>query len=589
MTQAEIAEEPALDTRARPDFPHTSIVYFHGMGTPKRYEELTRVLDTLDRYAEEQNDPVGVGRLRGQGVKLEPSRVGADDPVAYVRFFRLLRLSNGQQRRVGTYRLYESFWSPAAAGGISAWQVLLWVLVRALNPVSVLSQSWRSRPRLKLTFLSRLAFDQRRTPTDQYRLLQRHYRAFEGMAFRRRFPKGRFRDYLTVLSEAHPEQAADLHKIARAWRSALRRSQWEVLFVGMVASLLLMGLVTLALGSAIRLLLLWGLPAAWFGALAERAMVLPLWILAVCAILLPLTAWFAGAFFRNFLSDVVFWTTTFEKDTRHQKRRDILKACEATLRHVLEDQQCTRVVVVGHSLGTAIAYETLLNLGRRARAEAGDRAGGPPALEALLPKLSHFITLGSPIDRISYFFNLHYSRYHRFNRVVEELAGNTSDPPFRLNKVRSLQWINLRDPADPVASRLFAPRSAWPNREEIVEIEVASSHVPDPVGAHVGYFGAKLSAKVLFDACVLNRPKVQAQESRSKGSRRFSAWARRLSWCLAALAILWLFVGAVGFWYINADLATASQRAFMATMGILVAVVLCGRVMDARHKLTLQA
>jgi len=573
----------------RSGFSHTSIVYFHGMGTPKRYEELTRVLDTLDRYAYEQADPRGIGQLRGQVVKLEPSRDGSDEPVAFVRFFRLLRLNNGQQRRVGAFRLYESFWSPAAAGGISAWHVLLWIFVRAFNPIAVLAQSWRSHQRLKLTFLSRLAFDQRRTPTDQYRLLQRHYRAFEGMDARRRYPKGSFEDYLALLTLAEPEKADDLHRLARAWRNALRRSQWEVLLVGFLASLLVVALGTLALGSAIRLLLLGGVQDGVFGPLAERALALPLWILAICAVLLPVATWFGRAFFQNFLSDVVFWTTTFEKDTRHQKRRDILKACEATLRHVLEDPRCDRVVVVGHSLGTAIAYETLLNLGRRSRAEAEIATPGKALLEPLLPKLSHFITFGSPIDRIAYFFNLHYSRYHRFNRVVEELAGTTADPPFRLNKMRNLEWVNIRDAADPVSSRLFAPRSAWPNREEIVEIEVASSHVPDPVGAHVGYFGSRLSAKVLFDACILNRSKVQAQDDRQAESLRFAVLARRLSWTLASLAVCCLFLGAVGFWIADGGLAAASQWAFLALTAGLAVVAWRGRVMDAKHKLTLQA
>ncbi len=566
---------------------HTSIVYFHGMGTPRRYEELTRVLDTLDRYAEAQNEPRTLGRLRNQVVKLEPSRVGGDDPVAFIHFFRLLWLDTGQQRRVGSYRLYESFWSPAAAGGISALQVLAWVLARAFNPFIVLLRPWRAHQRLKLTFLSRLAFDQRRVPTQLYKLLQRHYRAFEGMALRRQFPAGRFKDYLQVLRDHEPEDAESLVTLARRWRGALIRSQIEVLMVGLLTGAFLFGLVSLALGGAFRLLMALQLPLDATAPLARRAAALPDWILLLSAVVLPATYYFGRAFFRNFLSDVVFWTTTFEKDTRHQKRRDILKASEATLRHVLADPMCSRVVIVAHSLGTAIAYETLLNLGRRARAETGsdEDAGSEP----LLGKLSHFITFGSPIDRIAYFFNLHYSRYHRFNRVVDALAGTTWDPPFRLAKTRNLQWINVRDAADPVASRLFAPRSPLPNREEIVEIEAASSHVPNPVTAHTGYFDAALSAKILFDACILDRPQVQAQDHRPSWSRAYARWARRLCLALVAFAIGCMAVGAFAFWRGDPALATYAQGLFVVAMAALSVTFAIGAAFDSRHRLTLPA
>jgi hypothetical protein len=246
---------------------------------------------------------------------------------------------------------------------------------------------------------------------------------------------------------------------------------------------------------------------------------------------------------------------------------------------------CERVVVVAHSLGTAIAYETLLNLGRRARAEqSGDES---EAITPLLPKLSHFITFGSPIDRISYFFNLHFSRYHRFNKVSDELAGTTWDTPFRLQKVRALRWINVRDAADPVASRLFAPRSPFPNRDDIVEVEVANSHMPNPVGAHTGYFDSTLSAKVLFDACILNRPQVQLQETRPSWSKRFAAFGRTFTAILCVVAIACLMTGALAFWTLQPGTAVLAQAVFLTASGAITAVFGLGWLIDKRHSLKL--
>ncbi|MFT4954917.1 MAG: hypothetical protein ACI8U3_001291 [Brevundimonas sp.] len=571
---------------------HTSILYFHGMGTPKRYEELTRVLDSLDRFAEAANDDLRIGRLREQIVKLEPSRAGVDEPVAYIAFSRLLEVPNKGKRRVGLFRLYESYWSPQAAGGVSPLSVLLWVIGRIRNPFAVLLRPWRAHQRLALTFLYRLAFDRRKIPVARFQRLMTSYRSFEGMDQRRLHPAGWFHEFLRSVTAATDDkaEAAQLAADARAWRRSLIAAQLQVLVVAVFVAALLFGVATLAIAVLVALFQIIGLPLAYASGLEARNAILPGWILLGAAIGLPLGAVGVSAFFRNFLSDVVFWTTIFEKDVRYQKRRDILKACEATLIHALSDPQCERVVIVAHSLGTAIAYETLLNLGRRSRAQENrDALANGLRLEPLFSKLSHFVTFGSPIDRIAYFFSLQYSRYHRFNRVVDDLRGTVSDSPFRVQKARTLQWINIRDAADPVASRLFSPRGRLPNREEIIEIEASSSHAPDPAAAHGSYFDGALGARVLFDSCILDRKQVQAHHGRSKLSLGYTTWARRLFWAMTALALLCLTAGAVGYWTMSPALAVISQGLCGAALIVIVLLMVSGKIFDRISSLKLPA
>lgn len=571
---------------------YTSIVYFHGMGTPKRYEELSRILDTLDRYAEAQADPQ-LGLLRGQLVRLESPRSGGDEPIAFIEFFRLINSGRPDASRVGHFRLYESYWSPAAAGGVSSRQVLAWILTRTVNPIIVLFSSWRAHQRLKRTFLHRLYYDRGRIPVRHFQTLNTIYRSFEGMAHRRKFPKGRFEDFLQAAEAGNDDGSnatPELVRLARSWRGKLISSQMSVLWTAATIIGVLAASITLAIGVLLQGLDLIGAYPALLNPLLALSEGMPSWLAVVAAILLPLIFFYSRGFFTNFLSDVVFWTTTFEKDVRYQKRRDILRASEATLRHVLTDPSCERVVIVAHSLGTAIAYESLLALGRRAQVEEAEgKTTRPAAVTTLLHKLSHLITFGSPIDRIFYFFNLTYSRYHRFNKVTDDLMGGTGDPPFRIRKKRVLQWINIRDRNDPVASRLFSPRGRIPNREDIIEVEVACSHVPNPVRAHVGYFDARLSAKLLFDACILNREQVQAQDPRSPFSHQFSTVARTASRYLAFLVAWALIAGAIAFWTQLTLLAIVAQATFLVATALLIAIGAIGSWLDQKSPLTLPA
>jgi len=585
--QAQAVQGGGVQSRSRGSQGYTSIIYFHGMGTPRRYEELSRVLDTLDRYAETQ-DPAKIGMLRGQAVGLEPCRDGGEEPIAFLRFSRFLRQGDSETVGAGLYRLYESYWSPAAAGGASPLAVLGWVLTRILTPLSVLTQPWRAHQRLKNTFLNRLFYDRGKTPALGFQRLGAAYRAFEGMGARRTFPRGRFKDFEEHLSAEYedPGERAGLLALARRWRQSLWRAQGEAVLVGSATLAVLAGAVSMVAYIAA----VWARETGVAIPLVERLVasggqLQPLLVIFAAAVLV-FGAWRLAHFLRLFLSDVVFWTTTLEKDVRYQKRREILNAAESTVRHVLADAHCERIVILAHSLGTAIAYETLLRLGRKLDAERNAGATGPDGLAALR-KISHFITMGSPIDRISYFFQLRFSPYHRFNRVFDTMLGSAADPPFKDGRVSGVQWINIRDRADPIASRLFSPRGPLPNRDTIHEVEIASSHFPDPAGAHTGYFNATLSAKVLFDACVLGRRSIQLQSDRPEWSRRWAQGVGVAARILIAFLIVALGCGALAYWMEQRAVLAFCQGMFVWCAGALLAARGVGALLDRRFSLVL--
>jgi pimeloyl-ACP methyl ester carboxylesterase len=559
------------------------------MGTPRRFEELSRLVDSLDRFAEAQPDQK-FGALRGQKLTFEATEE-SDEPIAFMRFKRWLSTGKGGKTVPGgTFHVYESFWSPAAAGGISAFGVFLWILGRSLMPFRILSSRWRTHQRLKLGYLNRLFHDEQSLSDMRYQQVATTYRDFEDMASQKLYPSGDFEDFRALLEQKHKTFTGvlpDLHAIAERWRDALVFAQLKVAGFSFTTLATLFGLITLTiyLGAFVAIEL-FGLTAPWLEHVLRKSQTIPESAALGAALLLLLVGWQASRFLRRFLSDVVYWTTSFEKDVRFQKRREIVRACESTLRHVLSDPNCERIVIVGHSLGTAIAYETLLHLGRRVIARR-QRNGQEQELEQGLRKISHFVTFGSPIDRIAYFFPPTHSQYHRFNRVADFLLGCTADPPFKFGQERNIRWWNVRDRSDLVASRLFSPRGPLPNRDDIEEIYAASSHFPDPNRAHTGYFSSPVAVKVLFDACILNRPTVSFAKRRPLLSRIAERTLRWIGWLLVFAAGWCLALGAAGFWLEAPQFMSLGQRGILTCLVGLMAVWAVAWVLDRTKALAL--
>lgn len=570
-----------------PDRRYTGIIYFHGMGTPRRFFELTRVLDTLDRYATSQktSDQLVADRTVG----FEPSRCDGPEPVAFIRFDKTSPSSTPSEppEITGRFRLYESYWSPAAAGADNPLSVVLWVLARMLTPLRVLLQPWRGHKRLKYTFLSRMFYDRTSMSTKRYVALARLYENFDGMNARRIHASGRFGRFLKFVGDTQrdPKARTDLLWLAGEWFAALFRTQMSVLGTALNCLAVLIGVSSMAaylLGVLAEFL---GVRTSLTETLVARGGDVPAWVNILAIVAFAAMGWSTARFLQLFLSDVVFWTTTFEKDVRYRKRKDILKAAEDTIAHVLRDPDCERVVVVAHSLGTAIAYETLLNLGRKLSAQRNDRAAGPSGWENLR-KISHLLTFGSPIDRINYFFQRGVWGSYRFNGFSDELQGHCFDLPFR-DADRQIQWINVRDRADPVASRLFSPRGSRLEVELIQEVESASGHFPEPAQAHTRYFDTQVAGKLLFDACILGRKSVQLQVERPGWSGRV---ARMLKSCFAVLVpllCLGMATSGVAYWAGWEDVLLGAQASIAAVMGAIALMYVLGRAADRKHSLVL--
>lgn len=164
----------------------------------------------------------------------------------------------------------------------------------------------------------------------------------------------------------------------------------------------------------------------------------------------------------SYIGDIVLYVTADERSEFFRTRQEILSGAVDELRALLRGEGVgyKAVYVVGHSLGSVIAYDALNRLLRDARARGGE---GRDRLE----KLEGLVTLGSPLDKVYYFFreevgddqsvraqllsSLHafrkrssgrdYGRYH-FARY----EGRGHFP--------NLRWLNVWSPMDVVSGRL---------------------------------------------------------------------------------------------------------------------------------------
>jgi hypothetical protein len=482
----------------------TAVVYFHGMGNQKRFEEASRLVDALDRYDYKMFSTAK--KLVGIEARLERPLSNIPRDVGFIELLHRQTLDKSQVRR--KYRFYEAYWANLTAGGVPVNEVVEWLFKQTLAPLKALVSPWREMARLRRSILvenwPRLVEKRSDlTKNDQKRLV-RFYEKFEGWEARRKFPKGSGRQFTRFLIEnnrEHPQQTERLTWAANQW--------WRIYAKTNLINLLL--LFTLLLAIFLILYVLFLLSAAALQAttriispglldLIGEEKLLPTPRNITILITTILSALGLSNFLKEYMGDVYFWCTYEETAKKHQTRRAILDCSTESLKHVLLNDDCERIVVVAHSLGTTIAYDTILELARTNRAR-----GLSPKDKFPLEKIQHFITLASPIDKVHYFFENQTSKYHRYNRVVEQIRGDIATFPFSKSGGPLIHWINFWDKADIISGSLQTPASASYTSLKVDNREVGSFLFPFPGGAHLAYFENNDVIEIIYQSTFENK------------------------------------------------------------------------------------
>ena len=284
-----------------------------------------------------------------------------------------------------------------------------------------------------------------------------------------------------------------------------------------------------------------------------------------------------GRFLTDYLGDVEAWATYEETNEKHERRAKVIEIGSNLLSHVLGDERCERVVVVAHSLGSTIAHDTLLALlrGNRARNPQDPIAGPVP-----LTKIEHFVTLGSPIDKIEYFFESYRSPFHRYRRVVEQLRGDICTEPFCRNKKPFIHWINFWDDGDPVSGPLHSPAGHRGFTQRVDNVHVRSLDFPNPAASHLAYFHNRDVVARLFAIIYERAGSFCALPPREGKDRDWESVylgpavdppGQRAAWPAMAAAVPWLALAGALAWLVDplwaAILWGGASGAFAALVG----------------------
>ncbi len=499
--------------------PYTAVMLVHGIGRPNRNENIGRLIDLIEQATSGPAAPPRGGIFRSFRPRFERHRRVPLRTMAFVSFRRFTERRRKHYDGMkwvpkARYRAYEVHWAPLGKMPASGGLMFRWTIGQLVKAPGALFSNWLRQPRIRrsrIHYLQRLP-GKGALPEHDAAALLAHHESYQGLAARRdeaaSRPWYRRMASTSLFARYVAAQAPDMVTGARLAEAV---EQWARARIPTERRLRILLVGTIA-GAAVTILFL-TVPILWIApfftsipSLGLFAAVRDDYMRALIALLClappVLIATYGTRFLRTIFSDVRYFASFLEQDRFFEVRRAILDRTKADLEHVLRDPNCARLVIVAHSLGTAIALDTLRELGdEEALADDDD--------ELDMAKISHLFTLGSPIDKVCFLFERNDSRYYRTRQLEDRARGDLSGPPF-FERRQKIRWCNAWDPSDPVADPLFTPYGSRVDggrviTAEIENIEVRNSALLDPIAAHIGYFGNPQVVGRILDAIVYNQ------------------------------------------------------------------------------------
>lgn len=206
--------------------------------------------------------------------------------------------------------------------------------------------------------------------------------------------------------------------------------------------------------------------------------------------LLGLYAWVLWFVLVEYVGDVALYVSAHTVSRFEETRTAIQQAVLTVLRQVYLAEHhgrrdYDRIVLVGHSLGTVVAYDAL----NASIAWDRDEQGGA---HRVVERTRRFITFGSPLDKTAFLFRTQISGEHYLREALAALRQPLilSYAKFR---PREFRWVNIYSRADVVSGPLtyydepLTPGTKPdPHRNPVVNVVDYQAWIP--FYAHVQYW-----------------------------------------------------------------------------------------------------
>jgi hypothetical protein len=207
----------------------------------------------------------------------------------------------------------------------------------------------------------------------------------------------------------------------------------------------------------------------------------------------------ASAFIRvvlvQFVGDVAIYVMPYKVDAFNDLRKEIkdvvYKVAHAV--YALKDKSgklvYDRVIVLGHSLGSVIAYDGLNRL------ILEDGAAAPDQVLNVVNRTPLFLTYGSPLNKTAFIFG---AQAHGTTEARESLAASVQ-PLIQDYKYRPDQWINIYSPWDIISG--YLDLYDLPDSTSSKKVKnLADPEATTLLMAHTEYWNDSLLVKTLYNA-----------------------------------------------------------------------------------------
>jgi hypothetical protein len=194
---------------------------------------------------------------------------------------------------------------------------------------------------------------------------------------------------------------------------------------------------------------------------------------------IKLLARFVSERIINQLGDLVICTNANVRSRNYDIRQRVLSGAVEELKLLLSNNYYHKIIVAGHSLGSVIAYDAL----NRIVQDMSTEGGIPPDLTA---RIAGLVTLGSPLDKIAFFFEETtpdenfvqrqiLDHFHSYKSIPPGQNESIKiDDPFRHDLDKSV-WLNFYHLNDLVSG----PLDAYEPDHNITcphKVEIAEAH-----------------------------------------------------------------------------------------------------------------
>jgi hypothetical protein len=219
-----------------------------------------------------------------------------------------------------------------------------------------------------------------------------------------------------------------------------------------------------------------------------------------------IATWVARWFYIQYFGDVAAYVSS-HKVNRFSEVRDQVKAVGREAARAIYGArdaggtgfEYQRVLMVGHSLGSVVAYDTLNGM-LNDDLETGGGLNVAARTQAL-------VTFGSPLDKTAFIFRTQIA-----DAEIREALSAANQPLIQPpdGGGRRIPWINLWSPYDPVSGELnfYDPPEG---REPAGHLRVRNRVDPDanlPAVAHTQYWENRTLAEILYDQAAAPIPSV---------------------------------------------------------------------------------